>query len=89
MRETRTERAEGLSLPATAAAKGLGMLPLGSAHSRAAARSLIAARKAIQGEGHFIRVRLVGSPPPPDRKCTCPIPPAGSFSICRCFCEGE
>ena len=63
-----------------------GDFPLRSLQSRAATRSLIAARKATQGEGLFVRVRLVGLNPPPGWKCTCPIPPGGEVTVCRCFC---
>ena len=50
MRETRTERAERPFLPATAAGKGLGSLPVGSGQSRAAARSLLTARMEREAE---------------------------------------
>jgi hypothetical protein len=49
-RENRTERSEGLFLPATASSKGLGDLPIGSIESRAAARSLLAAREKSESE---------------------------------------
>ena len=48
MTETRTERRDRPFLPATASAKRLGDLPLGSPQSRAAARSLLDARKASE-----------------------------------------
>lgn len=48
MIKTRTERTEWPALPATAAGKGLGSLPLGSAQSRAAALVLVAARRENQ-----------------------------------------
>lgn len=51
MRETRTERAQGPLVPATAARKGLGCLPVGSAASRAVARALAKARQEIEAEG--------------------------------------
>jgi len=55
MTETRSERTEWLSLPATASAKRLGDLPLGSLLSRAAARSLVAARRASEEGGLSFR----------------------------------
>jgi hypothetical protein len=64
-----------------------GQYPLGSPQSRAAARSLLAARRAIQGEGTLIQLIAVGPLTQPDRKCTCPVPEAGTIAICRCFCE--
>jgi hypothetical protein len=62
-----------------------GEYPLGSAVSRAAARALAEARKALAGEGTLIRVRLVGGPEDSDKKCTCMTPEAGTFMVCRCF----
>lgn len=53
MTETRTERTGRPSLPATAAGKGLGSLPIGSPHSRAAARALVAARQASEAESEW------------------------------------
>jgi hypothetical protein len=50
MTRTRTERTEWPILPATAAGKGLGSLPIGSAQSRAAARALMTARKHSEAE---------------------------------------
>ena len=50
MIRTRVERAERPFLPATAAGKGLGTLPVGSALSRAAARALAAARRESEAE---------------------------------------
>jgi hypothetical protein len=64
-----------------------GDYPLHSSQSRAAARHALKQRKATEGEGTFIRVHLVGSSPRPDQKCICPHPPAGTFQLCRCFCE--
>jgi hypothetical protein len=64
MTETRTERTEWLSLPATAAGRGLGCFPLRSPHSRAAARSLIAARNAGEEDGlRFQVVSIVDGKP--------------------------
>jgi hypothetical protein len=57
---------------------------LGSAVSRAAARALAEARRALEGEGTLIRVCLVGGPEDSDKKCTCMIPRAGTFAVCRC-----
>ena len=48
MNKGRVDRAESPFLPATAAEKGLGGLPLGSMRSRAAARSLADDRKAAE-----------------------------------------
>jgi hypothetical protein len=50
MREGRIGRTETPLLPATAASKRLGDLAVGSAPSRAAARSLLVARKATEAE---------------------------------------
>jgi hypothetical protein len=38
-------------------------------------------------EGTLFRLIAVGSPAPPGTKCTCPIPPAGTFALCKCFYE--
>jgi hypothetical protein len=51
MGKTRSQDAETQLLPATASRKGLGGLPLGSLQSRAAARSLIAARQKSEQDG--------------------------------------
>ena len=58
---------------------------LGSPQSRAAARSPLAARRAVQGEGILIRLVAVESAAPPDRKCTCLVPAVGTFALCRRF----
>lgn len=50
MTESRTERAQKPLIPATAASKGLGYLPMGSASSRAAARALATARQESEVE---------------------------------------
>ena len=50
MRETRTERTQRPLVTATAASKGLGTLPVGSAWSRAAARALASARQESEAE---------------------------------------
>lgn len=62
-----------------------GEYPLYSPQSRAAARSLLADRKAKEGEGILVRLRKVGNPIPADRECNCPVPRAGTFAICKCF----
>jgi hypothetical protein len=62
-----------------------GDYPLGSAQSRAAARSLLTFKRAMEGEGTMFVLEALGSPAPPGTKCTCPIPPAGSFGFCSCF----
>jgi hypothetical protein len=72
-------------LGATESGLRLSDYPLGSRQSRAAARALLGARRRAQGEGTFIRVRLIGKAEDPDRKCTCPKPEAGTFALCRCF----
>jgi hypothetical protein len=64
-----------------------GDFTLGSPQSRAAARAFLASKRATEGEGTLIRVLLVGSPPEPGRRCTCPWPPAGTFALCKCFYE--
>jgi len=53
MRESRTNRTGGALLPATAASKHLGSFRLGSKQSRAAARSLVAARQVSEAEDHW------------------------------------
>jgi hypothetical protein len=60
MIKTRSERTEAPFLPATAAGKGLGDLPLGSAQSRAAARALLERRLAGRN-----RLDIVSSIPRP------------------------
>jgi hypothetical protein len=64
MTETRSERAESPFLPATASHEGLGGFPLGSVQSRAAARSLIAARRQREQESlRFQAVSLLDGKP--------------------------
>jgi hypothetical protein len=65
-----------------------GNYPLGSAQSRAAARSLLVLKRAMEGEGIVFVLSAIGSPAPPGTKCTCPIPPAGTVAMCRCFFPG-
>ncbi len=62
-----------------------GNYALGSPHSRAAARALLAAKRAMEGEGTMFVLTAIGSPAPLGTKCTCPIPPAGDIGFCRCF----
>lgn len=62
-----------------------GRYPIGSRESRAAARALLTARKTAQGEGILVRLVSVLGCDDPDRKCTCPVPEAGKFGMCRCF----
>jgi hypothetical protein len=50
MREPAQKRVQGPLVPATAASKGLDFLPVGSAASRAAARSLANARQASEAD---------------------------------------
>ena len=66
-----------------------GDYPLRSAKSRAAVRSILAERAVKPFDGILVRLVRTERPYPPDKKCTCPKPPAGTFAICRCFCEGE
>jgi len=65
-----------------------GSFPIGSAQSRAAARTLLEARKGAEGVGILFRLERIGSghrPGRTDRKCTCWPPKAGTFGLCRCF----
>ena len=62
-----------------------GRYELGSPESRAAARALLDSRKATQGQGILIKLVSVLGCDDPDRKCTCPVPEAGSIGMCRCF----
>ena len=57
MTQARTGQAERSILPATAAGNGLGSLSIGSAQSRAAARSLLTARQECEAEGEWERER--------------------------------
>jgi hypothetical protein len=73
------------ALDATDPGSRPGRFPLGSAQSRAAARSLLEARRTAKGEGTLICVMAIEKPHDPDLKCTCPIPEAGTFALCYCF----
>jgi hypothetical protein len=53
MQEYRTERARRPVLPATASSVGVGGLRLGSEHSRAAVRALLAARRERELEDYW------------------------------------
>lgn len=55
-----TEYADRPTLPATAFGSTLAAFPLGSLESRAAARSIIAAREATEGEGVLFEVIRLG-----------------------------
>jgi len=55
MREFRTKRAKRPLLPATASRVGVGYLRLGSEHSRAAVRALVAARQESEADSHWDR----------------------------------
>jgi len=59
MARTRTERAERPSLPATVSRVRPGCFPLGSPQSRAAARSLVAERKASEPDELRLEVRSI------------------------------
>ena len=72
-------------LPATAASNGIGDLSLGSLQSRAAARFLLAAREATEGEGILFRCSVIANPPAPGTRCRCKVPPSGQVAICKCF----
>lgn len=85
MTESRTECMERPFLPATASAKWLASFPLSSIQSRAAARSLLDARRAAKGEGTLVRIVSVASCDDPARKCTCRMPEADEFAVCKCF----
>jgi hypothetical protein len=72
-------------LPATAAGNGMGDLSLGSLQSRAAARFLIAAREATDGEGILFRSSVMANPAAPGTRCHCKVPRSGQAAICKCF----
>ena len=55
MQEYSTKRARRPALPATASNVGVGCLRLGSEHSRAATRALIAARQGIEADDYWDR----------------------------------
>ncbi len=73
------------ALGATDSGLRLAEHPLGSERSRAAARALLNARKASQGEGILMVLKLVGRPEKPGQRCTCPKPEFGTVALCRCF----
>jgi hypothetical protein len=80
-------------LGATGSAPKPGQYPLGSVPSRAAARATLDLRSAAEGYGAlFCMVRIGGRRRDPGRRrrdpgreCTCSMPPAGAFDLCRCF----
>ena len=72
-------------LGATDSSPRRGRFTLGSRQSRAAARALLDARRKAQGKAPSIVVRFDGRTVDPDRKCTCPMPEAGTVAFCRCF----
>ncbi len=81
-------------LGATGSAPRPGQYPLGSAPSRAAARATLEVRSAAEGYGvlfELIRISGRHTPrrddggPAGQRKCTCQMPPAGTFALCGCF----
>jgi len=55
--------------------------------SRADARSLLAARRAIQNIGALVWIVAIGSPARPERRCSCPFTKVGTFALRRCFYE--
>ena len=64
-----------------------GEFPVGSLESRAAARSMLEAKEAIEAIGSpTFLVRFI-SPgvPVDDSKCTCKHPKPGTIGFCRCF----
>ena len=73
-------------LNATGIGLNPGAFPVGSLESRAAVRSILEAQRTSQGSGTMFRVAVIGNPADPNRKCTCKMPPAGIFALCRCFC---
>jgi len=56
--------------------------------SRAAARSLLNAKRAVEGEGTLIRLVAVESPRS-GQEVSLPIPRWATFAICRCFYEAK
>jgi hypothetical protein len=90
MRQTLTQRTDRACVPATASGSSPAAFPLGSLESRAAARSLIAAREVLAGAGFLVQLirlgqRRVDRQSDPDAKCKCKTPPAGKFALCRCY----
>jgi hypothetical protein len=73
------------SLPAASNAAEMTSLPLGSVESRAAARSLLIARRTSGDEGTLLHIMVIGKPVDPERKCSCQTPAAGIWAICKCF----
>jgi hypothetical protein len=73
------------ALSATDLGLRLSDYPLGSPQSRATARAFLNARRAAQGEGTILRIRLVGRPEDPNQKCTCRMPEVGNLAVCKCF----
>jgi hypothetical protein len=65
-----------------------GNYAIGSPQSRAAARTLLDARKEAKGTGVPFVLERIGKGDGPGRgggKCSCPVPPAGTFALCKCF----
>jgi hypothetical protein len=62
-----------------------GSYALGSPQSRAAARSLLRARRTEPFKGLLVRFVSPLGCDDPDRKCTCPVTEDGTFGFCRCF----
>jgi hypothetical protein len=71
--------------PATSNAAAMMSFPLGSLESRAAARSLLIARRTSGDEGTLLPIMVIGKPVDPQRKCSCQAPAAGIWVVCRCF----
>lgn len=80
----RTKSRIGPLLPATASACYLVGFPLGSLESRAATRSLLAAREVMRGEGVLFRLSVIGIGNDLKRQCRCRKPAMGAFALCRC-----
>jgi hypothetical protein len=57
---------------------------LGSPQSRAAARALLATKRTALFEGILIQLVSVDRDNS-GRECTCSMPEAGKFALCRCF----
>jgi hypothetical protein len=79
------KRSDRHRLPAAGPDPKPGEFPIGLWESRAAARSLIESRRTTEDVGILFRLRRIGKSSDPNQKCTCKVPPAGTFALCRCF----